>query len=32
MADGGAPSGDLESVLGRARFEALVASLFPMQI
>jgi glycine cleavage system H lipoate-binding protein len=32
MNDGGTPSGDLESVLGRARFEALVGDLFPMQI
>ena len=32
MHDGGAPPGDLESVLGRERFEALVAALFPMQI
>ena len=32
MADGGVPSSDLESVLGREHFEALVAALFPMQI
>ncbi len=30
--DGGLPARDLEAVLGRERFEALVASLFPMQI
>jgi glycine cleavage system H lipoate-binding protein len=30
--DGGLPVGDLEAVLGRERFEALVGSLFPMQI
>jgi glycine cleavage system H lipoate-binding protein len=32
MNDGGTPTGDLESVLGRERFEALVGALFPMQI
>jgi hypothetical protein len=32
MADGGVPSSDLESVLGREHFEALVGALFPMQI
>jgi len=30
--DGGLPVGDLETVLGRERFEALVGTLFPMQI
>jgi glycine cleavage system H lipoate-binding protein len=30
--DGGLPVGDLEAVLGRERFEALVGALFPMQI
>jgi len=30
--DGGLPALDLEAVLGRERFEALVAALFPMQI
>jgi glycine cleavage system H lipoate-binding protein len=30
--DGGLPAGDLEAVLGRERFEALVGTLFPMQI
>ncbi len=30
--DGGAPARDLEAVLGRERFEALVAALFPVQI
>jgi len=30
--DGGLPAGDLEAVLGRERFEALVGALFPMQI
>jgi glycine cleavage system H lipoate-binding protein len=32
MNDGGTPTGDLEAVLGRERFEALVAALFPMHI
>jgi glycine cleavage system H lipoate-binding protein len=32
LADGGLPAGDLEVVLGRERFEALVAVLFPVQI
>jgi glycine cleavage system H lipoate-binding protein len=31
-ADGGRPEPDLEAVLGRERFEALVAALFPMHI
>jgi glycine cleavage system H protein len=30
--DGGLPAGDLETVLGRERFEALVGALFPMQL
>jgi hypothetical protein len=30
--DGGLPARDLEAVLGRERFEALVGTLFPMQI
>jgi glycine cleavage system H lipoate-binding protein len=30
--DGGLPAGDLEVVLGRERFEALVGTLFPMQV
>ncbi len=30
--DGGLPARDLQAVLGRERFEALVGSLFPMQI
>lgn len=30
--DGGLPAGNLEAVLGRERFEALVGTLFPMQI
>lgn len=30
--DGGLPAGDLEAVLGRERFAALVGALFPMQI
>ena len=30
LADGGAPNLDLERVLGHARFEALVARMFPM--
>jgi glycine cleavage system H lipoate-binding protein len=30
--DGGLPADDLEAVLGRERFEALVGTLFPMQI
>jgi len=32
LADGGLPAAELESVLGRDRFEALVAALFPVQI
>ncbi len=32
LADGGAPARDLETVLGRGRYEALVAALFPMHI
>ncbi len=32
LADGGAPARDLETVLGRGRFEALVAALFPLHI
>ena len=32
LADGGLPAAELESVLGRERFEALVATLFPVQI
>jgi glycine cleavage system H lipoate-binding protein len=30
--DGGLPARDLEAVLGRGRFEALVGALFPVQI
>jgi glycine cleavage system H protein len=30
--DGGLPAADLETVLGRERFEALVGALFPMQV
>ena len=32
LADGGLPARDLETVLGRGRFEALVGALFPMHI
>ena len=30
--DGGVPARDIEAVLGRERFEALVGSLFPVHI
>jgi glycine cleavage system H lipoate-binding protein len=32
LSDGGLPTRDLEAVLGRERFEALVGALFPIQI
>lgn len=32
LADGGIPTLDLEMVLGRERFEALVGTLFPLQV